>query len=113
MNRSVLKQLIKECIAEMTHKPPPSFETLSSVLTFLEEFLIDNKIILDSSEHPHDEADPTGIRGPFMYGGMKYTETKTHLYKVSSINGKPTKKGLYVSIYRYDSGRYELTYYVS
>lgn len=51
------------------------------------------------------------IGAPFQFGGIPYGQTKSENYFVADLNGKKTKKYFHVSIYRMDSGRYELTCY--
>lgn len=43
---------------------------------------------------------------------LAYGQTRTGDFALESYKGKPTKKFFHASIYRMDSGRYELTTYV-
>lgn len=43
---------------------------------------------------------------------LGYGETRSVNVELDTLKGKPTKKWFHVSIYRMDSGRYELTTYV-
>ena len=52
------------------------------------------------------------IREAFMFGGIPYGQTKEGHGEISTLRGKSTKKFAHVTIYRMDSGRYELTCYV-
>lgn len=94
--------------AEQSH-----FSTLSDTLTAIEEFIIKDRIQVDTQMHPANDADPYGIRQPFMYGGISYEDKRDAHYKLLTYKGRPTKKYLHVSIYRMSSGSYELTRYVS
>ena len=105
-------KLVKHYVSEAA-KIDTHFERLEQALTAVETYLTQNNIVLDPSEHQKDEADPTGVRGPFMYGGINYGETKDKHYKILSIKERPTRKYLHISIYRMETGRYELTFYVS
>ena len=46
-------------------------------------------------------------RGPVNYG-----QTLQASYEILTLKGKPTRKRFHISIYRMDSGNYELTTYV-
>jgi len=61
--------LVKSYLAEAA-KVETHFDRLEQVLTTLETYLTQNNIVLDPAEFNKDEADPTGVRGPFMYGGI-------------------------------------------
>lgn len=52
------------------------------------------------------------IENAFMFGGVPYGHTKEAHGEIATIKGKGTRKWAHVSIYRMDSGRYELTLYV-
>jgi hypothetical protein len=103
MNKSELRDLIKECLTEVVS---PFYETLAQTLDAVEAFMEKNQIVLDPQEHPE------GVREPFQYGGIPYETTKDAHYKIVSMKGKPTRKYLHLSIYRMPTGRYELTQYV-
>lgn len=45
-------------------------------------------------------------------GGVSYGQTVSRSFELVSLKGKATKKGAHVSLYRMESGRYELTDYV-
>lgn len=42
---------------------------------------------------------------------LNYGQTRTASFQLTSLKGKPTRKYFHASIYRMDSGRYELTTY--
>lgn len=129
LTRSELKDIIKSLIREnlgyshaiiepQPEKDPISevsdfYETLSHALESVEEFIDMNRIVVDSQEHPSNEADKYGIREPYMYGGINYEQKKDAHYKLLQYKGKPTRKYLHVSIYRMPTGRYEVTNYVA
>jgi hypothetical protein len=52
------------------------------------------------------------LREGFAFGGMRYNETKMGHAPLESYANKPTKKYAHVTIYRAESGRYEVTAYV-
>ena len=48
-----------------------------------------------------------------IFGSVGYGETYRQNFLLDSLRGKGTRKGLLVSIYRLESGRYELTCYIN
>lgn len=48
----------------------------------------------------------------FATGGIPYGTTREAHLPIEFLKGKNTKKHFHVSIYRMDSGRYELTCYI-
>jgi hypothetical protein len=52
------------------------------------------------------------MRETFAFGGLRYGETKQAHGELESYKGKPTKKFAHLTIYRAESGRYEITTYV-
>lgn len=48
-----------------------------------------------------------------IFGSVGYGETYRQNFHLDSLLGKGTRKGLLVSIYRLESGRYELTCYIN
>lgn len=45
---------------------------------------------------------------------LNYGETRNLAFRLESLNGKPTRNGFNVSIFRFDNtGRYELTFYIA
>lgn len=51
-------------------------------------------------------------REKYTFGGMVYGETKSADVKLISYKNKPTKKWGHITIYRHESGRYEVNTYV-
>lgn len=51
------------------------------------------------------------IDGAF-YGGVSYGQTVSKSFELVTLKGKATKKWAHISLYRMDSGRYELTSYI-
>ena len=45
-------------------------------------------------------------------GGVSYGQTRDFHFQLNSYKGKGTRKWFHVSLYRMDSGRYELNCYV-
>ena len=88
-----------------------TFERLDQALTAVEEYVIKNRIQVDTAEHPPNEVDPHGIRERFLYGGISYGQTKQADYKLLAYKGQRTRKYMHVVIYRTEQGRYELNVY--
>lgn len=111
MKKSDLISLIEECINEVIN---PFYPTLDQALTAVEQFIENNKIVVDPAEHePELTTDRFGIRAAFKFGGISYEQSREAHYKLLSYKGKPTRKYLHVTIYRMPSGNYELTMYVN
>jgi len=45
-------------------------------------------------------------------GGVSYGQSVSRSFELLTFKGKATRKGAHVSLYRMESGRYELTAYV-
>ncbi len=45
-------------------------------------------------------------------GGVSYGQTVARSFELTTFKGKPTKKWAHVTLYRMESGRYELTCYI-
>lgn len=45
-------------------------------------------------------------------GGVSYGQTVSKSFELVSLKGKKTKKWAHISLYRMESGRYELTNYI-
>lgn len=88
-----------------------TFERLDQALTAVEEYVIKNRIQVDTAEHPPNEVDPHGIREPFLYDGIPYGQTKQADYKLMAYKNQKTRKYMHVVIYRTEQGRYELNVY--
>ncbi len=78
-------------------------ETLGKAVQHVIDTLNSNEIVL---------AEPERISEPFQFDGIPYAGTKESHAEIATIKGKNTKKYAHVSIYRMDSGRYELTLYI-
>jgi len=46
-------------------------------------------------------------------GGVSYGQTRSEHYELASLKGKKTRKFAHVTLYRLESGRYELTNYLA
>jgi len=58
--------------------------------------------------------DWVSLSNPFLTGGIPYQTTKAHTFQGTRQKGKALRVSyLHVSLYRMESGRYELTAYVS
>ena len=51
------------------------------------------------------------IRDPFVFDGIKYGCTKEGHAELATYKGKSTKKFAHITIYRAETGRYEVTAY--
>ena len=58
------------------------------------------------------EFSPAALFDCFATGGIPYGATRSESVAIDSLKGRGTRKGFHVSIYRMDSGRYELTCYI-
>jgi len=78
------------------------FETLSESIVALHANIIDAgaEIAPDWSCNIYDK------------GHVAYGTTHTFDWPIVSLKGKPTRKYFHASIYRMDSGRYEVTSYI-
>ena len=45
-------------------------------------------------------------------GGVSYGHTASRSFELATLKGKPTRKFAHVTLYRMESGKYELTDYV-
>ena len=82
------------------------FGTLSECADACEVRLdLADAILLNNNSTPA-EIIGSGI-GPVSYG-----ETRQASYEIFTLKGKPTRKWFNVSIYRMESGNYELTTYI-
>ncbi len=110
---TVEPQTVNHGASSLAEAPQPQnyFERLDQALTAVEEYVIKNRIQVDTAEHPPNEVDPHGIREPFLYGGIPYGQTKQADYKLMAYKGQKTRKYMHVVIYRTEQGRYELNVY--
>lgn len=83
----------------MTH------ETLSNAIDQVRNEIIDRDIALTEDVRCQFE-------NAFVYGGIAYGQTKRASFEIATIRGRTTRKYLHVIVYRFETGRYELTYYV-
>lgn len=81
---------------------PIYHETLASALQTAELYAIGKKAIISRP----------ALREEFATGGVPYGTTREGHVEIEFLKGKKTKKHFHVSIYRMDSGRYELTCYI-
>ena len=80
------------------------FETLGEAVRAFVAQTFDKGGVLVENEH-------AGVADAFN-GGVSYGQTVSRSFELLSFKGKPTRKGAHVSLYRMESGRYELTCYV-
>jgi len=95
--------LVKQSLSEAKYDYETYHDRLDQALDEVNKFIETNKIVL---------AEPDSIQKAFQFGGVNYGETKDAHAQITSINLKPTKKYLHVTLYRIESGRYELTIYI-
>ncbi len=81
------------------------FETLGATVDEVVARLAADNIVLEPSQ-----GTPTQIIQADI-GSVGYGCTLLRSYSLAWFKGKPTRKFFHVSIYRLDSGRYELTTY--
>jgi hypothetical protein len=81
---------------------PIYHETLSLALQAAEAHAVCSRAMIDRD----------ALREEFATGGIPYGTTRNADLPIQFYKGKPTRKGFHVSIYRMDSGRYELTCYI-
>lgn len=74
------------------------FETASGALDQVEATLAKNNATVDGDFRSY-------------FNGINYGETRAHSFTLSSFKGKNTRKGLHITLYRLETGRYELTSY--
>lgn len=80
----------------------PSFhQTLLSAIMAVEKNLNDRQIV--SAENWQES---------FSFGGVPYGTNKEVHFEIASIKGKATKKFGHVTIWRMDSGNYEVNFYL-
>lgn len=61
-----------------------------------------------------DAGEWSSFMDKFCIGGVAYGETKTATVRITVFKNKPTnRRALTASIYRMESGRYELTAYIA
>jgi len=80
------------------------YETLSETLS---------AALVNLAKRKGELSDGVDFYEPFQYGGIPYATTKSASFPLKTLKGKATRKAFSVSIYRMESGRYELTDYVS
>lgn len=56
--------------------------------------------------------DTPSVFDAFNGQGVPYGQTVSRSFELASYKGKATRKGAHVSLYRMESGRYELTNYI-
>ena len=84
-------------------KPETYFSTLSAALEQAQEY----------AESKGYQVDEEAIYINFGSGGVVYTETKRGSIPLWTENGNESRKCLQISIYRMESGTYELTCYIN
>lgn len=80
----------------------PYYHTLSAALLAVEVFATENQIVLVSPETFNERFD----------GGVPYGQTIQGHAEIATLKGKTTKKWAHLTIYRMESGTYEVIFYV-
>ena len=81
----------------------PLFETLAAALdSAFAEFKAKGAVLVDEQN----------MRDKFAIGGLSYGETKEAHGEIAALKGRKTKKYAHLTIYRKESGRYEVVAYV-
>jgi hypothetical protein len=91
------------CATVLLMKYATHHETLGKAVQCVVDTLNSNEVML---------AEPERISQPFEFDGIPYGQTKQAHAEIATIKGKKTRKFAHVSIYRMDSGTYELTLYI-
>lgn len=80
----------------------PYHETLGQAITAGVNYLHNQGAEFDEAE----------LREPFTFDGVKYGQTKNSHVQLATYKGKPTKKFGHLTIWRDETGRYEVNVYV-
>lgn len=59
-----------------------------------------------------ERENPEGEIAAAFNGGVSYGQTVSRSFELASLKGKKTKKWAHITLYRMESGRYELTNYI-
>lgn len=86
-----------------TQSLPVFHETLSAALSALAEHLQARAIVM---------ADSQSLFRAYEFDGIAYGESKSADGEIATIKGKGTKKWGHVTVWRSNSGRYEINFYV-
>lgn len=87
------------------------FETLTGVVDGAQVVLdeADAVLLFGTLTTPTDDHWTNQI---FKDGHLAYGQTRGYNFEIFTLKGRPTRKWFHISIYRLDSGRYELTTYI-
>ena len=80
---------------------PSYHETLWQAVSAVQEHLVAREIVTDVD---WSEA--------FNFGGIPYGGYRDAHFPIVSIKGKPSRKHGHINIWRLDSGRYEVNFYL-
>jgi len=78
-------------------------ETLSAALSHILQRLTEERVELRDAEQ---------LSRPFEFGGIPYETSKESHSEIATLKGKGTRKFAHLTIYRMQSGRYEVTFYL-
>jgi|DEB19_MinimDraft_3_1074340.scaffolds.fasta_scaffold02919_9 hypothetical protein len=80
------------------------FETLGAAVTaFVAHTFAKGGVLVEN--------EVAGVAEKFN-GGVSYGQTVSRSFELLSFKGKPTRKFAHITLYRMESGRYELTSYI-
>lgn len=99
--RNRLKQL--SGILEESTGDQIYFETLSQLMDYVKEKVSERGYEIESVDNKFFH---------FGTGGIEYGNSKKEYFELTK-DGLPTNKKLVLNVYRMDSGRYELNYYIA
>jgi len=78
------------------------FDTLGETMDFLEGKMKEKNFVINSDDIFN-----------FTTGGITYGSTKRQSFVITKADNPNIKKMLHVQIYRMDSGKYELNFYIA
>lgn len=94
---------LKQLAGIITESSFPYFETLSGALSHV-------KSETEKKGYEIENVDNEFFH--FGIGGISYGQTKRESFNILK-DGQPQRKKLQIQIYRMDSGRYELNFYIA
>lgn len=91
-------------LQNMKDSLPAFHSTLSSAINAVNAHLLTRKIVIAENEKNWTDV--------FCFGGLAYGENKEAHFPIASLKEKPTRKFGHVTIWRNESGRYEVNFYI-
>ena len=90
-------------------KQTPYFGTFSAAVDIIHSVLADSQAL---PAHDGQDGTPHWEETIYSQGPVNYGQTLQVHLELKTLKSKPTRKFFHASIYRMDSGRYELTSYI-